>query len=249
MYLKLEDHNSNQDIIVMDAHELYGEKGNFRIMHFSNEAIQGAQDLNDPSRIVFEYPRAIIHLMEWNDPSLEDIFIIGHGIGTIPSYFSDKRCTVAEISSTIAEISRQYFGYDQNNVLIGDGRKILEAEQDDNLDYIIVDAFNENGTPHHLVTREFFQMAYERLDSEGFIILNLFGRSNHDSLLNAIHTTINDVFPYVSSFALAADASIDTRNILMIGGKKQVKYQANHLFGFTEMECGEGFIMWDDPSV
>lgn len=64
MHVQLKEQNNDQEITVMDTQELYGEKGNFRVLQFSNEAIQGAMDLDQPERILFEYPRAIIHLVE-----------------------------------------------------------------------------------------------------------------------------------------------------------------------------------------
>lgn len=71
------------EIQVYETTELYGERGRFRVLQFSGDAIQGALDLDHPRRVVFEYPRAMIHLMEAGEPYFEDVFLIGHGIGTI----------------------------------------------------------------------------------------------------------------------------------------------------------------------
>lgn len=245
MHVQLKEQNNDQEITVLDIQELYGEKGNFRVLQFSNEAIQGALDLDQPKRILFEYPRAIIHLVEWNDPTFEDIFIIGHGIGTLPGYFSNKRCKVAELSAPIVHLSRQYFGYNQDNIIIGDGRAILESEQNEVLDYIVVDAFTDKGTPHHLVSWEFFQTASDKLDDQGSIILNLIGRSENDSFIHAIHTTACGIFPYVRSFSLPVQNSTDTQNILITASKTPITFQSKHLAGFTEVQFSEGYIIWD----
>lgn len=239
------EHEYNQEIIVLDTTELFGEKGHFRVMQFYNEAIQGAIDLDQPERVLFEYPKAIIHLMELNDPSFEDMFVIGHGVGTIPRYFSHKRCKVAELNTAIVNLSRQYFGYTLDNVTIGDGREILEAELSESYDYIILDAFTEKGTPHHLVSLEFFKIAFKKLDSQGFILVNLIGRSEHDPMINAIYTTISHQFPYVKSFSLPSDASAENQNMLIVGGKRPIKYQSKHLSGFNEIELGFGYIIRD----
>lgn len=229
----------------MDTPELYGENGNFRLLQFSNEAIQGALDLDHPERIIFEYPRAIIHLMEFNDPSFEDVFIIGHGIGTIPRYCFNKQCKVAELDARIVEISRTYFGYNRDNVIIADGRHTLEGEAPESYDYIIVDAFTDKGTPRHLTSCEFFEMTYKKLDSHGFIILNLIGRSIHDYHVSSIHSTLLECYPYVKSFALPAEGAADIQNILLVGGKSPVQFQARHMCGFTEIELGEGNVIRD----
>ncbi|MBE7899954.1 fused MFS/spermidine synthase [Paenibacillus polymyxa] len=237
--------SNNHEITVYETTELYGEKGLFRVMQFSNAAIQGALDLNHPQRILFEYPRAIIHLMELNDPSFEDVFVIGHGIGTIAGHFTDKRFKIAELDSQVVEFSRTFFGYDQNNVTIGDGRRILEKETPDAYDYIILDAFTEQGTPLHLVSWEFFKMAKEKLDSEGSLIMNVMGKSEHDHLVHAIHTTLREEFAYVTTFSLPSEGVADIQNIIMIGRDKPIRFQARQMADFHEITLGEGHILRD----
>jgi spermidine synthase len=238
----------NHEITVYDTTELYGETGNFRVMQFSNKAIQGAMDLNNPERIVFEYPRTIIHLMEFNDPSFEDVFVIGHGIGTIAGHFADKRFKIAEIDNKVVDLSRMYFGYDKNNVIVGDGRQILEHEERHVYDYIILDAFTGQGTPKHLISKEFFRITREKLDSEGAIILNLIGRSVSDKLMNAIHATLSEEYAYTKAFSLPSDGVTDIKNIILIGRNKPVVYQLRNMAGFKEIKLGTGHIMMDsDP--
>lgn len=133
----------SQEITVYDANHLYGEIGKYRLLQFSDDAVQGAIDLKNPKRIVLEYPRAMIHLMESNDPSFKNMFIIGHGIGTIAGHYSDRQVMVAEIDEKVVELSREYFNYRNDNVVIGDGRQILSKVEAASLDYIIVDAFTK----------------------------------------------------------------------------------------------------------
>lgn len=235
----------NHEIEVCDTTELYGEKGKFRVLQFSNEAIQGAMDLNHPDRVIFEYPRAIIHLMEFNDPSSRDIFLIGHGIGTIVNYFADKQFKVAELDMNVVELSRRYFGYSKDNVTIGDGRQLLEAEETDHYDVIIVDAFTDKGTPSQLISKEFFGVTADRLHSHGSIIMNLIGRSGHDNLINAIHSTLSEEYSYTKVFALPAEELSDTQNIIMMGSHQPIGYQARNMAGFYEIVLDEGHIIWD----
>jgi spermidine synthase len=242
---QLHTSSENHEITVYDTTELYGEKGAFRVMQFSNQAIQGAMDLNDPERIVFEYPRAIIHLMEFNAPSYENAFLIGHGIGTIAGHFSDKRFKVAELDSEVVELSRRYFGYGQDNIVIGDGRQILEGEEPQNYDYIILDAFTAAGTPRHLISSEFFSIAHSKLNAEGYLLMNLMGKGENDPLLNAIHTTLAEEFMYIKSFSLPSEGAADIQNIIIIGGYKPIRFQARHIAGFNEIQLGQGFLIRD----
>ncbi|GAB6989310.1 hypothetical protein JCM16418A_13600 [Paenibacillus pini] len=237
--------SNNHEITVSEISELYGEKGNFRVMQFSNAALQGALDLNEPDRIVFEYPRVMIHLMECNDASFENVFVIGHGIGTIASHFPEKRFKIAEVDHNVVDLSRRYFGYSMDNVMIGDGRHILEGEDSDTYDYIILDAFNSKGTPQHLISQEFFKITADKLTPQGSIIINLMGRGENDSLINAIHSTLRQVYTYTLSFILPGDRFTDVQNMIMIGRNIPIRFQARQMAGFIEMHLGTGHIILD----
>lgn len=245
MHSLYQTNSHNHEITVYDTTELYGEKGKFRVMQFSNNAIQGAMDLNHPKRVVFEYPRAIIHLMEFNEPFFEDVFVIGHGIGTIASYFSEKRFKIAELDPEVVNLSRRYFGYSKDNVVIGDGRQILEDEAPHKYDYIILDAFTAAGTPRHLVSSEFFSITSSKLNAHGFIIMNLMGKGENDPLVNAIYTTLSAEFSYIKSFALPSEGAGDIRNIIIIGGNQPIRFQARHMAGLGEIQLGQGYLIRD----
>ncbi|MFE4712588.1 spermidine synthase [Paenibacillus sp. NPDC056722] len=244
-----EGSGGNYEILVYDTAELYGEKGAFRVLEFSNEAIQGALDLNRPDRVLFEYPRAIIHLMEHNVPEFEAAFLIGHGIGTIASYFADRRMKVAEHNKQVLEISRRWFGYDRDNVVVGDGRSVLDSESSQAYDYIIVDAFTDKGTPFHLTSEEFFTLAAEKLDERGAVILNLMGRGEQDRMINAIHTTLGRTFAYTRAFALPSDNASDVLNIVMIGSHDSIGFVSRKMAGFTEIFPEPGHVIWDSVPV
>ncbi|WP_246553286.1 spermidine synthase [Paenibacillus tritici] len=239
------DTNDSQDIEVYDTTGLYGETGRFRVLQFSGEAVQGALDLDHPRRVVFEYPRAMIHLMEAGNPYFEDVFLIGHGIGTIAGYCAEKRFKVAEINPKVVDYSRTHFGYDQDNVLIGDGRSLLEEEEGHRYDYILLDAFTAAGTPPQFTSLEFFRLTRDKLHGHGAMIMNLMGRSGNDRLISAIHTTLSEVYPYTRSFALPAEGNADLRNIIMVGSARPVPCHSRHMAGFSEITPGIGHVIRD----
>lgn len=245
MHLFITTSSTNGDILVYDTTNLYGETGLFRVLQFSNQAIQGAMDLNNSSRIIFEYPRAIIHLMDENTPDFQHAFFIGHGIGTIANYYTDREITVAEINEDVVQLSRQYFGYTRDNILIGDGRVLLELQSDNKLDFIVTDAFTAKGTPKHLISREFFELCADKLHSEGAVILNLMGKGPHDSRINAIHTTLSQVFRYTASFILPGQEQQDMKNIVLIGSHTPVQYEAREMAGFQPYTAEPSYIIRD----
>ncbi|GGO06535.1 spermidine synthase [Saccharibacillus kuerlensis] len=245
MELLYRERERESEIAVYDTNELYGEKGCFRILQFSNGDVQGAMDLENPSRIVLEYPRAIVHLMEQNNLSFERAFVIGHGIGTVSGHFADRSVKTAEISAAIVKLSRNYFGYVGADVEIGDGRDSLERESDGLLDYIVLDAFTEKGTPWHLFTRECFLTAHRKLDEQGVLLLNVFGQGRRDAKTEAIYATLADVFPHVRAFGLRQEDPRDPMNRILVGGKRPIEAKIRKMAGFEESEPEYGTVLED----
>lgn len=238
----------DRQIRVYETHELFGEKGAFRVLQFADDAVQGVLDLNRPERVVFEYAQAMIHLMKANDPLFEDVFIIGHGAGTIAAHFADKRVRVAEIDEQIVELGRRFFGYAADNVAVGDGRLLLAEERSRSLDYILLDAFTSAGTPRHLTSREFFRLAADKLGSWGAIVLNLIGNRGNDAFVNAVHATLSLEFPCVTAFAHKAARDRGIRNVVMVGGRKPARSLARHMAGFAEIKPAGGHVIVDADS-
>jgi spermidine synthase len=245
LHLLAKEFSLFNEIAVYDTNQLYGKMGKYRCLQFSDDSIQGAIDLKDPKRIVLEYQRAMIHLMELNDPSFDRAFVIGHGIGTIAGHYPDKRFTVAEIDERVVELSKLFFGYRKDNVRVGDGRRILRNEEPNAFDYIILDAFTNKGTPLHITTLEFFEMTMEKLDSQGAIIMNLMGKPKNDRLINAIHTTLRETYAYTKAFSLPAVDEADIRNMIIMGSNKTIDIQSQDTAGIYEIGLEQGHIIMD----
>ncbi|WP_256757948.1 spermidine synthase [Cohnella sp. WQ 127256] len=236
------------EIRVIETTELYGELGKFRCLQFADEAIQGAMDLKDTKRVVLQYQRAMLHLLELLNPSFERAFVIGHGIGTIAGHYPDIKMTVAELDGKVVELSKQFFGYRHNNVIVGDGREILSHEQSNQFDFIILDAFNSKGTPLHFTTHEFFELMLDKLDSSGAIMMNLFGKIKNDRLINAIHTTLKETYTFIRVFTLPAAHESDERNMIVIGSNKPIDFHVRgDKVGFEciEVELEQGHTIRD----
>lgn len=236
------DKSEQHELTVYDTRRLYGEQGKFRVLQFSDDAVQGALDLERPSRIVLEYPRAMLHLMERNDPQYHRVFVVGHGIGTIPSYLSDRQVKVAELDAEVVRLSRHFFGYTGPDVRIGDGRELLEQEESRTYDYIVIDAFSAAGTPEQFTNQSFFALVKDKLDADGAVLLNVFGRSGNDKLVNAIYTTLGTQFTYTRAFALPAEPN-DVQNRILIGSHRPIDAHIKQMAGFVEQCLEEGYII------
>ncbi|ULL13953.1 spermidine synthase [Paenibacillus sp. H1-7] len=247
MILLAKESSSYNEISVYEATQLYGELGKFRYLQFADGAVQGALDLKQPKRMVLEYPRAMAHLMEYNHSSFSSLFVIGHGIGTIAGRYPDKRVTVAEIDETVVQLSRRFFGYSGDNVVIGDGRQMLESVPPGSLDYIVLDAFTAKGTPMHLLSAECFAMTKEKLRAGGAILLNLMGKGGSDRLINAIYSTLAETYACTKAFVLQGEGSDKTEwhNVILIAGSRDMDYRLPDMAGFREMEPEQGYLIVD----
>lgn len=237
---------SGHEVTVGETNELYGEKGRFRVLQFADGDVQGALDLNRPERIVLEYPRAIIHLLEQNAPEFERAFIIGHGIGTIAGHFAGRDIRTAEISPAIAQWSRTYFGYGGPEVSVGDGRELLAQEPDGSLDVIVLDAFTEKGKPWHLFTREFWQLAERKLHGNGLLLANVFGRGRRDSFVDAVWAGLSETFAYRRGFVLPQDHPHEPANRVLIASNRPIAAKLGQMAGFEESDPEPGTVLEDE---
>ena len=115
---------------------------------------------------------------------LTNVAVIGLGTGAIACYSNPgQRMTFFEIDPMVERVARdpRLFSYLRNSpgeidVVIGDGRKLLEAQQPGTYDLIIVDAFSSDSVPVHLMTREALRTYTSRLQPAGILALHISNR-------------------------------------------------------------------------
>lgn len=110
------------------------------------------------------------------------IGIIGLGCGTLAAYGRPgDTLRIYEINSLVLDIARRDFTYLSDtpakvDVAIGDGRLVLEAEQPQQFDIFVMDAFSGDSVPVHLLTREAFDLYRRHLKSNGILAVNISNR-------------------------------------------------------------------------
>jgi spermidine synthase len=103
-----------------------------------------------------------------------------------------------EIDPKIVEMGRKYFDMDMPNLnaIVADGRWGLEHSPY-MYSIIAVDAYRPPYIPPHMTTREFFQIAFDHLEEDGTLAINV-GRAPGDRrLINDLAATIGSVFPSI----------------------------------------------------
>ncbi|EKD27727.1 MAG: hypothetical protein ACD_79C00602G0002 [uncultured bacterium] len=163
--------------------EIKGEKlhllRNGRITH-------GAQYVNEEKRnlpttyfgedsaidISFKYSREKSGNLPLN------VGIVGLGVGTIAAYGkAGDVFDFYEIDPKIEKTAREKFSFVSSskakiNIILGDARTSLLNKSNLNYDVLIIDAFNGDSIPVHLLTREAYDIYFKHLKEEGLLIMH-----------------------------------------------------------------------------
>jgi spermidine synthase len=172
------------------------ENGNVRCMCFTRNCRVGRQscmDTRHPDRMVMRYPQMMMGALFVN-PAPQCVLIVGLGGGTIPralrQVLPNVRIDVVEIDPAVVRVASRYFDFsadDKTRVIEADGRvyvkRALRTEQ--RYDLIMLDAFDHEYIPEHLLTREFLQEVKSLLAPQGVLAANTFSSSRlygHESV-------------------------------------------------------------------
>jgi hypothetical protein len=107
------------------------------------------------------------------------IGVIGLGAGTLAAYpRAGDYLHIYEINPDVERIATSRFTYLANSrgkveVTLGDGRLSLEREPAQNFDLLVLDAFNSDAPPVHLLTEEAFAIYERHLKTNGVIAVNV----------------------------------------------------------------------------
>jgi spermidine synthase len=179
------------------------ESGSVRCICFTRYCRIGrqtCQDVKHPDRIVMNYPQMMLGSL-FVKPEPRSVLIIGLGGGTIPRALQElvpeARIDVVEIDPAVVNVARRYFDLGEStklNVIEADGRvhvkRALRGQQ--RYDLIMLDAFDHEYIPEHLLTQEFLEEVKSLLAPGGVLAANTFSTSrlyDHES------TTYASVFP------------------------------------------------------
>jgi spermidine synthase len=172
---------------------VYEDEG-LRCMAFgrTTTARQSCMALAEPSRLVFNYARMVMAALYLN-PAPQRILILGLGGGTLPSAFQRLFPAAAidavEIDPAVVRVARKYFGFEETpktRVFEEDGRVFVKRMQRTNAQYdlIVLDAFDHEYIPEHMLTREFLLEVKALLGERGVLAANTFSVSklyHHES--------------------------------------------------------------------
>jgi hypothetical protein len=113
-----------------------------------------------------------------------DVAAVGLGTGSLSCYARPgDRFTYYELDPVVVELARDsdLFTFLRDcpvkpRVVTGDGRRLLDAARPGSFGLVVVDAFNSDAIPLHLITREAVELYISRTIAEGAVLFHITNR-------------------------------------------------------------------------
>ena len=186
-----------------------------------------------PKKLIFTYVKMSMSSLLLI-PNPKKILIVGLGGGTIPmayhQLFPTAQVHSVEIDPAIKKVAKKYFGLVENSqvkIFTQDGRVFTKRAKLNGLRYdlIILDAFNGDYIPEHLMTQEYLLENKEILSAKGLLVANTFSTSDlydHESVTYAsvFKHVINFKRPETNNRVMFAASSIPSAKEIMARAEK-----------------------------
>lgn len=185
---------------------LVEDENDIRCIKFNVKAIninQSCMFKDQPNKFVFNYTKLLFSALLLNDQP-KDILIIGLGGGSLSNalhqLLPETNITNIEIDPAMIKVARDHFNLVENEkvkTISQDGRLYIKRARlkKQHFDWIILDAFNGEYIPEHLLTKEFLSEAKDILKPNGLLSSNTFIGSQlflHESA--TYHSVFGDFF-------------------------------------------------------
>lgn len=154
------------------------EENGILTLHFQSDYVQTQMVQNAPDFLALTYTRTMM-AFEFLKPDSRDIAVIGLGGGSLAKWcyrnHPNAMITVVEINPhVIALRDRFHIPEDDHRfrILCEDGTKFV-ARNSNELDVLLVDAFDVDSLPEDLCSERFYDNCYRALADQGLLIVNL----------------------------------------------------------------------------
>ncbi|MDH3641065.1 MAG: fused MFS/spermidine synthase [Gammaproteobacteria bacterium] len=194
---------------------LVDQRGSLICLQFSirrDQRNQSCIDKRHPQEMVFTYTRMMMAGLLLN-PDPERVLILGLGGGTLPmalaELYPDAKIDVVEIDPAVVTVAREFFDFEPTEnmqVFTQDARVYTKRAglRGETYDLIMLDAFNGDYIPEHLMTREYLEETQKLMAENAVVVANTFSISqlyHHES------TTYQAVFGTFFNLTSAASAN------------------------------------------
>jgi spermidine synthase len=187
------------------------------------------------------------------DKPPEKVAILGNAAGSTARgyghYWPGVKVDGVEIDSELSQVGYDYFDMGSNpdlTVYSDDARPWLRRSEG-GYDAIFVDAYRQPYLPFYLATKEFFQLAHDRMSPGGVLVVNAGHPEGNDELETALGGTMAAVFPHVvrvpiedsNTMLVASDAELSPGRMRRESTGKPVEF--SNLAALEASELGPRF--------
>jgi spermidine synthase len=147
------------------------------------------------------------------------IAVLGNAGGTVARavghYWPQTLIDGVEIDGEVSDLGRRWFDMQapRLRVFTEDARPFLRRT-DERYDAILVDAYRQPYIPFYMSTKEFFELARDRLRPGGRVIINVGHPEDSDTLEKVLTATMHE------AFASAVRVPAYSTNTILVGGDR-----------------------------
>jgi spermidine synthase len=185
--------------------------------------VQGGIDLAS-GQSIYEYAYLLQFLPYALNPGGKNCLVVGLGAGIVPSWYAAQGITteVVDIDPKVAGLAQEYFGFGKNiKVHVEDARYFLNRSTQ-RYDYVVLDVFNGDTTPGHVLSLEAMQLLKARMTPKGVLAINLMGALGERGFVTAsVIKTVQAVFGQVQVHPVFAADTPDAVHPLAEAGVRQ----------------------------
>lgn len=154
--------------------------------------------------------------------------VIGGAGHAMARYLENRGAIVTEveIDPIVVQLSDEYFGTINGDVVIQDGRAFIENAPSESYDLILIDAFDGGASvPAQMTTVEFFEAVERVLTPDGLMLYNFVGTPEgaRSESFRALGRTFSDAFEFAGYTRAAPDTEPTiNQNIIFAGSPSPI---------------------------
>jgi predicted membrane-bound spermidine synthase len=199
-------------------------------------------------------------------PQGSDVLLVGLGGGSLCNEIQQKghHVDVVELDPRLPELAIKYFGLNpKTSMIVDDGRHYIRATKKQ-YDLVILDVFQGENQPWHLLTMESFQEIQQRLKPGGKLLIEFYGflDGEYGKAARSVYTSLNKVGFYTDVVATSEEDNIE-RNFIFVAGDSAINYGSldysgkvytdkkivdlsQHLLSHSDLKNGSYMLLTDD---
>lgn len=191
------------------------------------------------------------------------VAILGNAGGTVAGqyreFFPSTYVDGVEIDPALSEMGRRWFGMGgpRLRTVHQDARPFLRAT-DERYDVISLDTYRQPYIPFYLTTREFFELARDRLAPGGVVIVNIGHPEDQDQLEKVLTATAGSVFANLrrdpieptNTLLIASDAPVEASNLVRAAAEFPPELREAAMLGAERLQppLSGGTVYTDDKA-